>query len=183
MKKIYILLTKSDTIVSRIIHLITADSYTHVSISFEEGLQPLYSSSRKNGRTMFPAGPCMEYFWGGYYERHPFIPCALYELQVKDEVYFLAKQEAQRIMNRSEKCHYNIIGLILCQLNIPFHRRWHFFCSQFVGEILYRSDALPLPKDTSLMRPSDYMEIPQLSCRFRGTMQSLLAIQYQKCCG
>ena len=48
MKSIYILLTRSTTILSRLVYLITRDKYTHVSISFEKDLQPLYSSGRKN---------------------------------------------------------------------------------------------------------------------------------------
>lgn len=43
MRKIYILLTKSDTWVSHLIKLVTNDTYTHASISFEPGLQPMYS--------------------------------------------------------------------------------------------------------------------------------------------
>ena len=35
-KSIYILLTKSDTCISKIINLTTADRYTHVSISFDD---------------------------------------------------------------------------------------------------------------------------------------------------
>ena len=69
MKTIYILLTKSDSILSRIIHFITMDSYTHVSIAFDENLEQLYSSSRKNGRTVLPAGPCMEQISCGYYRK------------------------------------------------------------------------------------------------------------------
>lgn len=174
MKTIYILLTKSDTILSKVVHFVTADAYTHVSISFEESLQPLYSSSRKNGHTMFPAGPCMEQFHKGYYRKHPFIPCALYELKVSDEVYDMAKQEVQQIIMHSYSYHFNVIGLMFCQMNIPFHRKGYFFCSQFVGEILSRSRAINLPKDTSLMRPSDYMTLPELVCRFRGRLQELL---------
>ena len=56
MKSIYILLTRSDTVLSRIVHLFTAARYTHVSIAFDGELQTVYSSSRKNGRTLFPAG-------------------------------------------------------------------------------------------------------------------------------
>lgn len=47
MKDIYLLLTKSDTFVSKAIYLMTQDSYTHISISFEENLQPMYSCARK----------------------------------------------------------------------------------------------------------------------------------------
>ena len=49
MKKIYILLTRSSTILSKMVHLITTDTYTHASIAFDENLATLYSSSRKNG--------------------------------------------------------------------------------------------------------------------------------------
>lgn len=173
MKTIYILLTRSSTILSRIVGLITSDRYTHVSISFENELQPLYSSSRKNGETLFPAGPCVERLDCGYLSKHPLIPCALYELKVSDEVYEAAKAETERIIDHSDKYGFNIIGLLLCNMNVPFHRRGHFFCSQFVGEILLRSRALKLPKDTSLMRPSDYMTIPELVCRFTGRLNEL----------
>lgn len=68
----------------------------------------------------------------------------------------------------AQKYHFNIIGLLLCHFNIPYHRKHYFFCSQFVSEVLCRSHALELPKDTSLMRPSDYMKLPEMLCCFRG---------------
>ncbi len=178
MKTIYILLTKSDSILSRIIHFITMDSYTHVSIAFDENLEQLYSSSRKNGRTVLPAGPCMEQISCGYYRKHASrIPCLLYELQVDEEIYFQVKREVQRIIENSEEYHYNIFGLLLCQFNIPYHRKRHYFCSQFVSEVLDRSGALKLPKDTSLMKPSDYMCLPELSYRFQGRLWDLVIRQ------
>ena len=174
MKAIYILLTKSETILSRLVHLITADDYTHVSISFDQELQEMYSSSRKNGRTMFPAGPCRESLRGGYYERHQHIPCAVYKLTVSDETYDDVRWEVEWIMANSARCHFNILGLLLCRLNIPFHREKHFFCSQFVSEVLTRSRAVRLPKDTTLMRPSDYMRLPELVCMFRGRISEYI---------
>lgn len=154
------------------------DSYTHVSIAFDENLEQLYSSSRKNGRTVLPAGPCMEQISCGYYRKHASrIPCLLYELQVDEEIYFQVKREVQRIIENSEEYHYNIFGLLLCQFNIPYHRKRHYFCSQFVSEVLDRSGALKLPKDTSLMKPSDYMCLPELSYRFQGRLWDLVIRQ------
>lgn len=173
MKTIYILLTKSTTLLSRIVGLVTSDTYTHASIAFDGEFQTVYSSSRKNGRTLFPAGPCQENFQRGYYKKHPQIPCAVYELQVSDEAYEQAKKEVEQIMEQSDQYHFNIVGLLLCQLNIPYHRKHYFFCSQFVGEILHRSHALTLPKDTSLMKPCDYMRLPELLCCFRGYLNEL----------
>ena len=177
MKTIYVLLTKSTTLLSKIVGLVTSDTYTHASIAFDDDLQTAYSSSRKNGRTLFPAGPCRENFQVGYYKKHPQIPCSVYQLQVSDEAYESAKREVAQIMAETDRYHFNIIGLLLCRFNIPCHRKHYFFCSQFVGEILRRSRALTLPKDTSLMRPSDYMKLPELRCCFRGRLDDLLQPQ------
>jgi len=173
MKKIYIMLTKSETILSRMVSILTADEYTHVSIAFEDDKYTLYSSSRKNGRTLFPAGPCCEFLHRGYFKRHPNIPCTVYELEVENDVYESAKEEARKILFQHDKYHFNIIGLILCRLNIRLARNNHFFCSQFVGHVLFRSQAVDLPKVPSLMRPVDYMRLPSVSCKFKGTILDL----------
>lgn len=179
MKSIYILLTKSGTILSRFVHFITADPYTHASIAFDSSLQPLYSSSRKNGVTIFPAGPCAEHLHRGYYLKHSHIPCVLYELKVSDEVYFAAKKEAERIVGNSAEYHFNIVGLVLCHLKIPFVRRHHYFCSQFVSEILIKSEAMKLPKAATLMKPADYMQLSELRCLYRGQLKDLRRIVYK----
>ncbi len=173
MKNIYILLTRSNTVLSKLVYRVTKDTYTHASIAFDDKLNELYSSSRKNGKTLFPAGPCMENLNSGYYGHHSKIPCALYKLEVKDAIYENAKKEVEQIIEHAEEYHFNIIGLFLCKLNIPCHREYHFFCSQFVGEILKRSEAVKLPKDTSLIKPSDYMSMPELFCCFRGYINEL----------
>lgn len=179
MKKIYILLTRSDTWISKLINLTTDDTYTHASISFEESLQPLYSFSRERIHMPLPAGLRSEPLNYGFFKKYNNIPCALYELQVSDVVYEAAKDEVNHMMAKKDSYRFSIIGLLLCRLNIPYHRRRHFFCSQFVSEVLARSHALHLPKDTSLMRPNDYTTIPKLLCRFRGRLNEL--VQEQLC--
>lgn len=174
MKIIYILLTRSATVLSRIVHLATKAPYTHVSISFDETLNTLYSSSRKNGRTLFPAGPCRESLYGGYLGRHPDMPCTLYELEVSDEVYEAAQQAAEAILHNAAHYRFNIVGMIFCQLRIPYDRAGHYFCSQLVGEILVQSRAVELPTATSLMRPMDYTHLPELTCRFSGNLLGLM---------
>lgn len=177
MKTIYILLTRSGTFLSKLVSLFTSDPFTHASISFDHCLQPLYSSARKNGETMFPAGPCREYFHRGFYTRHRMIPCALYALDVPEEHYLRAREETAKIIERSDEYHFNILGLLLCHMNIPFRRKRNFFCSQFVAEILLRSNATELPKVPSLMRPADYASLPQLQCLYRGTLQELVNLR------
>ncbi len=54
MKTIYILLTRSGTLLSKLVYAATGSSYTHASMAFDAELSCLYSSTRKNGYTMFP---------------------------------------------------------------------------------------------------------------------------------
>ncbi len=173
MKSIYILLTRSRTSVSRLIYLATADPYTHSAISFDEDLNTLYSFSRKYIRLPLPAGLHEESLDTGFFKKYDDIPCALYELKVPDDVYYSAKSDVEKMMEESDVYRYNIIGLILCKLNIPYHRKRHYFCSQFVSEILEKNNALELPKDTALMKPVDYTLLPELECRFVGNIRML----------
>lgn len=177
MKKIYILLTRSNTWISKLINLTTGDTYTHASISFESSLQPLYSFSRECIHLPLPAGLRHEPLDYGFFKKYDTIPCALYELEVSDDVYDAAKEEVEQMMAKRASYRFSVLGLILCRLNIPFHRKRHFFCSQFVSEVLARSRALHLPKDTALMRPNDYTTIPELLCMFRGRLNDLLQAQ------
>ncbi len=173
MKTLYILLTRPTTLVSRVIHTATRDQFTHISISFESNLEPLYSFSRKYARSPLPAGMTTEAIAQGFYKDRGFITCALYELPVSSSVYYAAKKEAESMYNKSEAYRFNILGLALCKLNIPMERSNHYFCSQFVSSLLENSGALRIPKNSGLMRPADFLEIPELKLVFQGDLASL----------
>lgn len=174
MKSIYILLTRSNTFVSSLVKIATADRYTHVSISFEENLTPLYSFARRYIYMPLPAGLRPEYLNQGFFKRYPRIPCALYELVVEDAVFDRAKEAVETMMLDADKYKFNIWGLFLCRLNIPSKRKSHYFCSEFVSKVLIESEAIKLPKVPSLMRPNDYTKLPNLVCLFEGRVGGLV---------
>jgi hypothetical protein len=97
MKTIYILLTRSGTLLSKLVYAATGASYTHASMAFDAELSCLYSSTRKNGYTMFPAGPSKEYLNKGVFRLRDNAPCALYALEVSDEAYSHAQNQPQRV--------------------------------------------------------------------------------------
>ena len=57
------------------------------------------------------------------------IPCALYKLTVKKEIYYKAKFILESILNHSQDYKYNLMGLILCKLEVPYRRNHYYFCS------------------------------------------------------
>ena len=160
-------------LLSKLVYAATGASYTHASMAFDAELSCLYSSTRKNGYTMFPAGPSKEYLNRGVFRLRDNAPCALYALEVSDEAYSHALHRAEEFMRHSEEYSFNILGLILCALHIRWQRRRHYFCSQFVSEVLEQSGALALPKDSTLMHPNDYPLLPQLKCLYKGRLADL----------
>lgn len=174
-RRIYILLTQSETICSKIIRRFTGDTYTHASIAFEEDLNSFYSFARRYPALPFPAGFVREHLDEGFFERHRDIPCVLYAMGVTEPVYERARDRIASMFVRRRTYRYNLRGLALCQIGIEESRPKHYFCSQFVGEILRDSGAVVLPKPPSLMRPQDYEALPGLLCLFRGRVSGLAA--------
>ena len=173
MKTLYIFLTRSGTMLSNLVYHITGAQYTHVSLAFDPDLTTLYSSTRKNGYTMFPAGPSKEYLNRGVFRLREDIPCALYALDVTEEAYLRARRRADHMMAHGELYRFNSLGLLLCALHIRWKRRRHYFCSQFVSEVLQKSGSLDLPKHSTLMHPNDYTSLPQLRCLYQGRLSDL----------
>ena len=173
MKTLYIFLTRSGTLLSNLVYHITGAQYTHVSLAFDPDLTTLYSSTRKNGYTMFPAGPSKEYLNRGVFRLREDIPCALYALDVTEEAYLRARRRANHMMAHGELYRFNSLGLLLCALHIRWKRRRHYFCSQFVSEVLQKSGSLDLPKHSTLMHPNDYTSLPQLRCLYQGRLGDL----------
>ena len=173
MKTIYILLTRSGTLLSNLVYTVTGANYTHASLAFDEDLSCLYSSTRKNGYTMFPAGPSREYLNRGVFRLRENVPCALYALDVSDEAYTRARRRAEHMMAHGSLYRFNVIGLALCGMHIRWKRRRHYFCSQFVSEVLEKSGAMELPKHSTLMHPNDYTRLEELRCVYRGTLAGL----------
>ncbi len=181
MKSLYIFLTRTESVVSKIVHFFTHDAYTHSAIAFDEQLIEIYSSARKDGIKMFPAGPCRESLKRGFYTRVGKTPCAVYELVVSDEVYDRAKAEVDWFMEHEDKFKFSALGIIACKFGIAWQRKNKYFCSQFVAEILRKSGAAELPKIDCLMRPSDYMTLPSVVKIFEGDIGQVNKKQKEVC--
>ena len=170
MKTIYLLLTRSKSMLSRAILCLTGDAYTHISIGVDSNLSAFYSFARRHPSTPVPAGFVRETLDGGYFGRHSGMPCALYALEVPDETYRKIAARLESMCGQAEQFHYSVMGLILCGLDFAHERSRHFFCSQFVGELLEESGAMRLPKPPSLMHPMDYAGLPELRRVYEGQL-------------
>lgn len=173
MKSIYLLLTRSASIPSRLIGIFTNEPFTHVSIAFDRKLTPLYSFARKYPALPLPAGLTEEYIDEGFYQKQGDIPCALLRIDVSDKIHARAETLVYNMFQRREEYRYSFIGLLLCRLRIPADIPNRYFCSQFVSTILADSGALDLPKPASLMHPFDFCSMDRLQILYLGSLEGL----------
>ena len=173
MRDIYILLTRSSTLLSRMIGMTTQDTYTHVSLCPHEDLDCFYSFGRRVPTRPLPAGLVREELACGFFALHPDIPCALYRIPVKDEAYRALCRRLDAMLARAAHYRYNLLGLIFCLFSIPHRREEHFFCSQFVGTLLEENGCLSLPRHASLLHPGDFAHLPAAKLCYTGKIRGL----------
>lgn len=159
-KTVYILLIRSGTWFSRLIHLATEDRYTHASIGLDGPAGPFYSFARRYPRFALPAGLVQERL-----DRLPpggkATPWCLCELEVSPQVYDRLRGQITAMYAQKELYHYNLLGALSCYFHHPLRREHHYFCSQFVASLLEQSGAAELGKCPALVRPVDF-------CSLRG---------------
>ena len=147
MKNIYILLTRSDTIVSRAILFCTGADYTHASLAYDGELNCLSSFARRDPRFALPAGLVRENICEGFYALHDGIPCMLLSLTVSDEAHRRIAERVESMLSVREEYGYSLLGLLTptaprcphmgCALKYnPIEHSWDCPChgSRFTGE-------------------------------------------------
>ena len=172
-RTIYILLTRSETYFSRLIHHFTRGEYTHASIGFEGPAGAFYSFARKYPRLPFPGGFIREGVNWGFFSLHPQIPCCLYALTVSEETYQSVCQRIREMYEEKERYHYSVLGAMASYFKYPLVRETHKFCSEFVAEVIYESGAAELERDPALTQPMDFCRLRGLRPIFRGRVGAM----------
>lgn len=91
MKKIYIVLTYTGTILSKLVKMYTKKEYSHVSIALDEDLKEMYSFGRTYAYCPFIAGFVHEEIDKGTFKRFKKrrLEFILYKFQMKSMIKFL----------------------------------------------------------------------------------------------
>jgi hypothetical protein len=165
-KKIYILLTRLPDVGSNFISFFTRFFYTHASIGLEEDKDTFYSFTMKG----FRVEKITRYVKPG---ENSFL-CKLYEMQVSEKTYEEIKKMINGFVSAKGLYHYAKIGVVFGIFQIPFFQKNHYFCSQFVAEVLEKTDAVRLKKKSCLYLPRDIEKLPNKKEVFKGDMRSLL---------
>jgi len=145
MKSVTILLTKYSDCISTILYQIGGHGYTHASLSLEENENVYYSFNYR--------GFCIE--TPEKHRRRGVKKSLSCRIEVSDTSYENIKAALSYFESEQGALRYTRFGVLCCILRLPFHWRGHYFCSQFVAELLTRSGAVKLKKLPELYLPNN----------------------------
>ena len=170
-RQIYIILTRTNTVLSNLISLIKNDEYTHASISFDKDLNTMYSFGRKHTYNPFVGCFVKENLYNGVFRFHNKLKGQVLKLKVTGEQYDEVTKLLYDFVSNSNYFKYNYLGLINSLLNRESFCDERFLCSEFVYYVLNKAGIAELNKPRNLVRPQDLLNITS-EIVFEGNLKS-----------
>ena len=169
-KKIYIILTYTGTILSKIIKGYTRAEYCHVSLALDENLEEMYSFGRIHPYNPFIGGFVHEGINIGTFKRFKNTKALIYSLEIDEIKYEKIKSLIKKIEYKKDLYRFNTIGLFASGFNIRVKRKYYFYCAEFVKYLLDESDIdTELPE---IIKPIDFKEIDNLDLKYSGFLKN-----------
>ena len=168
MKKIYIVLTYTGTILSKIVKIYTRKEYSHVSISLDQDLNKMYSFGRLNPYNPFIGGFVHEGIDRGTFKRFKKTKTKIYSLEIEEEKYEKLEEIIENIQEKKNLYRFNLIGLLAVTLNVRIKREKCFYCAEFVKYVLEESDVTSLPE---VIKPNDFEQVEGLDVVYKGILK------------
>ena len=171
MKQVYILLSRTGTVPSKIIHFFTRKHFTHAAISLLPQTDSFYSYARRRLHNCLIAGLVRENVHTEVYKMFENGECALYSLEVSDESYQKISELIEDHWSKYDECKYKFSAILPMWFGIKQNLKYKMTCSQFVASLLHRSNACVLPNHPSLVHPNDFLQIEGLTLLYRGKIK------------
>lgn len=170
-QQIYIVLSDTGTLFTRLIKLYTKKPYNHASISFDHHLEETYSFGRKSAGNPFIGGFVKENTQGSLFNQ---ADCAIYSCTVTNIQMKRMKHYVHRIEANKHLYKYNFLGLFALLINKQIKRDRAFFCSQFVATLLDRCDVIHFDKPLTFVTPYDLQAAPKVKLIYQGKLAEYL---------
>ena len=171
MRKIYIILAHTGTILSNIIRYWTKDEFSHVSIALDADLEEMYSFGRLNAYNPFWGSFVHEHINKGTFKRFKNTTAEVYSLFVTDEQYEKARRTIEYFKNNKQKYKFNVLGLACVSINKKIIRKNTFYCAEFVRHILKVIGVTEVNELPRIIRPQNFKELNGLRLEYEGLLR------------
>lgn len=175
-REIYIVLSQTGSIVSRIIRRVTGKVYNHASISTDASLDTMYSFGR-----VHPYNPV----WGGFVKESPNYgtfrrfsntEARVLAIPVNDEQYWGIKKYLENMYQDRGQYYYNYAGLFLALFHKAYWSKNHYYCSEFVRDVLQRFQVISKDTFSGIVHPESFLQLSGCKIVYEGCF-----LEYQEC--
>ncbi|MDR1292236.1 MAG: hypothetical protein LBJ91_02415 [Clostridiales Family XIII bacterium] len=137
--KVFIVLTRSPTLLSRLVRRVTRAKYTHAALALDEGLEYMFSFGRRRASNPFVGCFKRESLNDDIYGACAELPGVVAEIPVTPAQYAEICGIIESFLLNHHNYSYNTLGLIRNLARVPAENDKRFFCSEFVYYVLNES--------------------------------------------
>ncbi len=171
---VYVVLSRSRTVLSRTIALATRDEFTHASLALDPGLELMFSFGRRRAGNPFVGCFRRERFDDGLYRGMDTVPGVVVELPVTPAQHKAVCTRISEFLLDSHAYSYNASGLVNVLIGRGSPDDTRFFCSEFVYHVLQGAGVCDLGVERWQVRPQMLAELPG-EVVFRGDLKAYAA--------
>lgn len=171
-KSVYLILSQTGTMFSRVLKFFTGAEYNHSSISLDPSLEEMYSFGRLNPYNPFIGGFVQEGKNIGTFKRFYKTKALVLELKVSDEQYKNIQMLIEHMKHNRSIFHYNYWGVFCAIFKANVSPKRRFYCSQFVRACLASfniANSKELPK---VIKPIDFLKLNNKRVIFKGFLKN-----------
>lgn len=170
-KQIYIIITHTPSVVSKIIRRFTHTPYNHVSLSLDAELERMFSFGRWYKYFPWIGGFVRESPRFGTLGRFPNTEAIVLKMSIDEDVYEGISNRLDEMLEHKYTYKYDSLGLLLAIFGKTIKRENHYYCTAFLRDLLveFGIEDDVLYKD--IVQPLDFMEMSNTSEIYRGKLK------------
>ena len=170
-KHIYIVISQTGTLLSRILKAITHRDYNHSSISLSHNLDIMYSFGRKNPYNPFFGGFVCESRNFGTFKRFSETKAIVLKLNISEQKYSAICNKLDNMVSNRKSYGYNYWGLFLAAFKIHIHSQNRYYCSEFVRDLLVECNIKGANNLSPIVHPMSFLDIPYAETVYCGKLK------------
>ncbi|MFE5337085.1 hypothetical protein ACFQ8E_14330 [Isoptericola sp. NPDC056573] len=157
---IYVVLSRSSTVLSRTIRLATRDEYTHAALALDADLELMFSFGRRRASNPFVGCFKRERLDDDLYRGMDRLPGVVLEVPVTPRQRDAVGARVAEFLLDSHTYAYNAPGLVTGLLGRGSEDDRRFFCSEFVYHVLRDAGVCDLGVPRWKVRPQTLLAVP-----------------------
>lgn len=171
-RDVYIVLSQTGTMLSRILKWVTHAKYNHSSISLQSDLGEMFSFGRIHAYNPFHGGFVRESTKWGTFKRFPKTKAMVMKVSVPEENYHAMELRLSEMYENRRQYHYNYGGVFAA----AFHKCWrkenYYYCSEFVRDFIVEFGMVAKNTFHDIVKPIDFLQEFSDNVIFSGELRA-----------